>query len=159
MHVRNPIEWSVDLVKAAGTAVDAVSGGTRSRAELQALPTVRRIEPSDLGYALAKGLDDFAAYRTDVIFLCAVYPIVGLILARFAFGYDMLPLLFPLASGFALIGPFAAVGLYEISRQREQSKSVAWSDAFAVLHSHSLGPIIVLGLLLMAIFLIWLAMP
>jgi hypothetical protein len=82
---------------------------------------------ADLGDILARGLGDFGAYRTDVIYLCVVYPIVGLILARLAFGYDMLPLLFPLASGFALVGPFAAVGLYEMSRQREQGRKVTWA--------------------------------
>jgi uncharacterized membrane protein len=49
------------------------------------------------------------------------------------------------------------VGLYEISRQRERGESVTWSDAFAVFHSHSLGAIVVLGLVLMAIFLMWLS--
>jgi uncharacterized membrane protein len=156
MHIRNPIEWSLDFVRSAGSAVDSVTHVGPYR-EGKAVPSVRRIGLSDLGDALAKGLDDFAAYRTDVIFLCAIYPIVGLVLARLAFGYDMLPLLFPLASGFALIGPFAAVGLYEISRQRERGRSVTWSDAFAIFHSHSLGAIVVLGLLLMAIFLMWLS--
>jgi len=156
MHIRNPVEWSLDLIRSAGSVVDSVTHVGPYR-EGEALPSIRRIELSDLGDALAKGLDDFAANRTDVIFLCAIYPIVGLILARLAFGYDMLPLLFPLASGFALIGPFAAVGLYEISRQRERGGSVTWSDAFAVFHSHSLGAIVVLGLLLMAIFLMWLS--
>jgi uncharacterized membrane protein len=156
MHIRNPVEWSLDFVRSTGSIVESVSHVGVS-ADEEALPAIQRIELSDLGDALAKGLDDFAAYRTDVIFLCAIYPIVGLILARLAFGYDMLPLLFPLASGFALIGPFAAVGLYEISRQRERGGSVTWSDAFAVLHSHSLGAIVVLGLLLMAIFLMWLS--
>jgi uncharacterized membrane protein len=155
MHIRNPVEWSLDFVKSAGVIVDQISHAGLHAGE-EALPSIRRIELSDLGDALAKGLDDFAAYRTDVIFLCAIYPIVGLILARLAFGYDMLPLLFPLASGFALIGPFAAVGLYEISRERERGGSVTWSDAFAVLHSPSLGAIVVLGLLLMAIFTLWL---
>jgi len=157
MHIRNPIEWSVDFVKSAGSVVDSLShAGLHSRGEMHALPAIRRIKPSDLGYALSRGFDDFAAYRTDVVFLCAIYPIVGLILARLTFGYDMLPLLFPLASGFALIGPFAAVGLYEISRQRELVGRVNWSDAFTVLRSHSLGPIVVLGLLLIAIFVMWL---
>lgn len=155
MHIRNPVEWSLDFVRSAGSVVDSVTHVGPYR-EGEALPSIRRIELSDLGDALAKGLDDFAAYRTDVIFLCAIYPIVGLVLARLAFGYDMLPLLFPLASGFALIGPFAAVGLYEISRERERGGGVTWSDAFAVFHSRSLGPIVVLGLLLMVIFLMWL---
>jgi uncharacterized membrane protein len=106
--------------------------------------------------ALARGFDDFGGFRTDVIFVCAIYPVIGWVLARLAFGYEMLPLLFPLASGFALVGPFAAVGLYEMSRRREQGLSATWADAFAVVHSPSFGAIVVLGLLLMAIFLLWL---
>jgi uncharacterized membrane protein len=105
---------------------------------------------------LARGLGDFGAYRTDVIFICVIYPVVGLVLARLAFGYDMLPLLFPLASGFALVGPVAAVGLYEMSRRREQGVSITWADAFGVVSSPAFGAIAVLGLLLLAIFLLWL---
>src|SRR5205823_2806301 len=106
--------------------------------------------------ALARGVDDFAAFRTDVAFLCIVYPIVGLVLARLVFGYDVLPLLFPLASGFALIGPVAAVGLYEMSRRREAGLEAGWADAFGVFRSPAFGSIVLFGLLLMAIFLVWL---
>ncbi|MCW3476175.1 DUF2189 domain-containing protein [Limobrevibacterium gyesilva] len=119
-------------------------------------PTVRRISVDDVRDALARGYEDFSANRTDVIFLCVMYPVLGLVLGRAASGYDLLPLLFPLASGFALVGPFAAVGLNEMSRRREQGASVRWIDAFGVLRSPSIGSIILLGMLLMGIFLIWL---
>jgi uncharacterized membrane protein len=158
MAVRNPIEWAVDQLKTATLAVGSASRNVYHTDEnLQSLvPAVHRIEPADLVDALARGLDDFASYRTDVIFVCIIYPVVGLVLARMAFGYDMLPLLFPLASGFALIGPIAAVGLYEMSRRHEQGAEVSWADAFGVFRSHSLTAIILLGLLLTVIFGLWL---
>jgi uncharacterized membrane protein len=121
-----------------------------------AVPTVRRIGLADLRAALARGVEDFEANRTDVIFLCVIYPLLGLILGRLASGYGLLPLIFPLASGFALIGPFAAVGLNEMSRRREQGRITSWVDAFGVLRSPSIGAVMLLGLLLIAIFLPWL---
>ena len=51
--------------------------------------TVRRIGFADLKDALSEGLADFNAMPTHAIFLCAIYPIIGLILARVAFGYSI----------------------------------------------------------------------
>ncbi|HYM29816.1 MAG TPA: DUF2189 domain-containing protein [Candidatus Cybelea sp.] len=157
MTIRNPIEWTFDQFKMTAVAVGstwrAVSGISE---DLHApMPAVRRIRIGDLREALARGFADFGACRTDVIFLCIIYPIVGLVLARVAVGNDMLPLLFPLASGFALVGPAAAVGLYELSRRREQSVDARWQDAFSVARSPSFGAILALGLLLVALFAAW----
>src|ERR1700730_4314816 len=154
MTIRNPIEWGADTIRLANEAVEATGRAVGGDASL---PTIRRIGIGDLRQVLARGFDDFATYRTDVIFICAVYPLAGLFLARLAFGYEMLPLLFPIASGFALIGPVAAVGLYEMSRRREQGAEVTWAEAFGVVRSPSFGAIVVLGLLLMTVFLVWLA--
>jgi uncharacterized membrane protein len=122
----------------------------------QAPPAVRRIKASDIRDVLVKGLGDFGACRTDVIFMCLIYPVAGIVLTRLTFGYHMLPLLFPLASGFALVGPVAAVGLYEMSRRREQGIRITWVDAFSVIRSPGFGAILVLVLVLLAIFLLWL---
>lgn len=120
-------------------------------------PAVRRISPADLKAALRAGFDDFWAMPTHVVFVALIYPIVGLALARLVFGLDVLPLLFPLAAGFALIGPFAALGLYELSRRREAGLDTAWKHAFGVVRSPSFPAILALGGLLVVIFLVWIA--
>ena len=83
------------------------------------------------------------------------YPAVGMLLAWIALDRNLLPLLFPVASGFALIGPVAAVGLYEMSRQREMGVEPDWAHAFAVVKSPSFGAILVLGLMLGGVFVVW----
>ena len=77
--------------------------------------TIRTIGLSDLRQALRLGWEDFNAVPSHAIILCVIYPVLGLVLARAVFGYAVLPLLFPIAAGFALIGPFAALGLYELN--------------------------------------------
>ena len=156
-HIRHPLEWGADQLRTANLAVERASHYLHGPTESGGALPVRKIELADLADVLASGLRDFAAYRTDVIFLCIIYPLAGLLLAAFAFGYDMLPMLFPLASGFALIGPVAAVGLYEMSRRREQGVDITWADAFGVVSAPAFGAILVLGLILLAIFLLWLA--
>jgi len=157
MTIKNPIEWSgarfVDaahFVQAAGRSIHHVQDTIHAPE-----PAVRRIRVVDLWDVLRKGIDDFGAYRSDVLFLCTIYPVIGLILARFAGGFDLIPLLFPLASGFAIVGPFAAVGLYEMSRLREQGVEARWMNAFDVFKAPAIGAISVLGLLLILIFLAW----
>jgi uncharacterized membrane protein len=125
--------------------------------EIPSRPSIRRIGFADLKDALAEGFDDFMAMPTHAMFLCAIYPIIGLVLARLAFGYSILPLLYPLASGFVLVGPLAALGLYELSRRREAGLPGEATHAFDVVRSSSVGAIVALGLLLLVIVGVWLA--
>jgi uncharacterized membrane protein len=156
--IRNPVEWTIDQLRHAAEAARSTRRsilGTEAGADTL-LPAVRRIAVADLRDALASGLDDFRAFRTDVVFLCVVYPVIGILLSSFAFRQDLLPLLFPLVSGFALVGPVAAIGLYELSRRREQGIPATWADAFSRIGSPAFGAIVVLGLGLLVIFLLWL---
>jgi uncharacterized membrane protein len=158
MLIRNPVGWGSNYLGLAAAAVmSTIHAIHRPEESLRApLPVVRRIELADLKDALTKGFQDFAACRTDVLFLCVIYPIIGLVLARLVIGQGLFQMLFPLASGFALIGPFIGIGLYEMSRRREHGETVSWATTFQVLRSPSASAIAGLGLLLTAIFLAWL---
>ncbi|MBV9812387.1 MAG: DUF2189 domain-containing protein [Acetobacteraceae bacterium] len=121
-----------------------------------ATPAVRHIALHDLGEVLRQGWRDFQAAPTHLVFLCLIYPVVGLLLGRIASGENAIPLLYPLLAGFALIGPFAAVGIYDLSRQREQGETISWRNAFDVLRSPRIAPILLLGAMLAALFVVWL---
>lgn len=120
------------------------------------LPTVRRITISDLFDALKRGAGDFWAKPSHYVFLGLIYPIVGLILTEWSSGSNAIQLIYPLMTGFALVGPFAAIGLYEMSRRLERGMDASWKRALDVRHSPALPSIAVIGIMLMAIFLLWL---
>src|ERR1700719_4012873 len=107
--------------------------------EAPAAPIIRTIGRPDLYEALRLGWEDFKAGASPGIIHCVIYPVLGLVLARTVLGYSVLPLLFPLAAGFALLGPFAALGLYELSRRRERGEPATASDALDVFRSPSFG--------------------
>ncbi|QOZ26108.1 DUF2189 domain-containing protein [Bradyrhizobium sp. CCBAU 51753] len=120
-------------------------------------PIIRTIGLSDLHQALRLGWEDFKAIPTHAIILCLIYPVLGLVLARTVHGYSVLPLLFPLAAGFALLGPFAAIGLYEMSRRRENGEEASAWTAMEVFRSPSFGAMLGVGTLLFALFVTWIA--
>jgi uncharacterized membrane protein len=126
-------------------------------ADGKSAPVIRTIGLADLHDALRLGWEDFKAVPSHAIMLCVIYPILGLVLARTVLGYSVLPLLFPLAAGFALVGPFAALGLYELSRRRERNEEASVWHATEVLRSPSFGAMLGLGTLLLTIFVVWVA--
>ncbi len=117
---------------------------------------IRKISVADLSDALRLGWKDFEAVPTHAIMLALIYPVLGLLLARITLGYAILPLLFPLAAGFALLGPFAALGFYDLSRRREEGEDPSASHALSVLTSPSIGAMLGLGGTLLVLFLVWL---
>jgi uncharacterized membrane protein len=166
--IRNPVEWVVDEVREVAGGVGQVGRSLqRTSAHLFDQPAaqslaVSKITVTDLKDVLAKGFDDFMAYRTDIIFLILVYPTISLVLAAAAFQYELIPLLFPLASGSVILGPFVGVFLYEMSRRREinlqrhHPDSHSWSNAVSVARSRNFGAILALGGILAALYLLWL---
>ncbi|TMV03778.1 DUF2189 domain-containing protein [Ruegeria sediminis] len=153
--IGNPVSW---FARNLGATSDHVTESVSQigSADTKHLPMVQTLTMQDLRACLRAGYDDFLAARADAVFVVLVYPLVGLIMVGFGLRMDMVPLLAPLVMGFALIGPVAAVGLYEISRRRERGDEVHWLDAFGVFRSPSFGAILALGFYLVMIFLVWL---
>jgi uncharacterized membrane protein len=116
---------------------------------------VRRIGPGDCLSALSEGRDDFFSMPTYPVFVGLFYAVAGIVLFAMTSLGNALHLAFPLVAGFALIGPFVAIGLYEMSRRRERGLAVTWRDAFTVLRSPALPSILAFGLILFAIFAAW----
>jgi uncharacterized membrane protein len=118
-------------------------------------PHINHIGLGDLGLSLKRGWQDFLAAPTQIFFLCLVYPVFGFVISRAAAGNALLPLVWPMLAGFALVGPVTALGLYEMSRKRELGVPVTWRDMFGVLKSPAIVGIFLLGLSLVATFVVW----
>jgi uncharacterized membrane protein len=121
------------------------------------LPRVRHLHFADLADVLRKGFDDFWVMPTHVVFLAFLYPLAGLIIGGVTYDNDTIQLLYPLASGFALLGPLAAIWMYELSRRREMGMDTSWRHAFDVFRSPSLPSIAALAALLLGLFIVWIA--
>lgn len=119
-------------------------------------PQIRRISMDDVRRALRLGYEDFSAMPSHALFLVVIYPIIGLLLGFATANAALMPLFFPLAAGFALLGPVAAIGLYEMSRRRERNESVSVSHALAVTRSPAFPSVIELASLLAILFVAWL---
>ena len=152
--IGNPVSWSAQRLAGVGHSLEAAAEGIGSHVTTR--PQVNQIGMRDIRAALRKGAEDFVALRSDVIFAVALYPVIGFILAAWIFNAGQLHLLFPLVAGFPLIGPVAAVGLYEMSRRREKGEETGWGAALTTLTGRVLGPVLTLGSLLVVIFFLWL---
>ena len=153
--IGNPLSWLLQGAETTGQHFGKTVGEMGS-SDVTELPQARRLSMDDLIHSLAAGLEDFAACRSDAMFLVLFYPVIGIALIVMSLSMNLLPLIVPMIMGFAILGPVAAVGLYEMSSRREAGFKPRWMDAFGVIRSPAFGAILVLGFYLAALFIIWL---
>ncbi len=118
-------------------------------------PVVRTIAASDIVDALGQGLRDFRAVPVFGLFFGGSYAIGGMLIVMTAFALDMSYLSYPLAVGFALVGPFFAVGLYEVSRRRETGADITWSGILGVVFAQRKRELGWMAFVTMFVLIIW----
>lgn len=119
------------------------------------LPAIRRIGASDIVDALAKGIRDFQAYPAYGLFFGGIYMLGGWLVLAAAFVWNKSYLVYPLAAGFVLIGPFVAVGLYEVSRRRELGEALTWRAVLGAVYAQSGKEISWMAFVTLFIFMVW----
>lgn len=116
----------------------------------------RALEMGDLRAALAAGWGDFRACPAFGLFFAAIYVVAGLLLYQVLVTRGAAAWLVPAAAGFPLLGPFVAVGLYEVSRCREASRPVRWGAVLGALRGHGDEQLLSMGVIVFVGFGFWL---
>ena len=123
--------------------------------EAQGVPAVRAAEWADLRAALGAGWTDFRAAPGLGLTIGALYMVGGWLLLWVLELREMRGLSFPVVAGFALIGPFAAVILYEISRRREIGQRFGWAEVPVMVRRTLRKQILYHGFILMFWLAVW----
>lgn len=154
--IGNPLSWAFSAIRSTFGYASSVAHSVGSPATASAeIPKIRTLTLDDLREALRKGWMDMMTFRSDVVFVCLLYPLIGGILVALSLKANSLQVVFPVLAGFALAGPVAAVGLYEISRRREKGLPTSWLAYLDVIKSPKFGGVLILSLFHVVIFLVW----
>lgn len=131
------------------------TSGADAAPPLRKEPVVNRIALADVFDALAAGLRDFQGAPLYGLFFGGIYAAGGLLIVAIATKLGMSYLTYPTAAGFALIGPFVAVGLYEVSRRREAGLPLSWPGVLGVVVEQSRRELGWMAFVTLFVFVVW----
>ena len=117
--------------------------------------SVNKISTKDIWGSLHLGWKDFLQKPSHYFFAITLYPFMGMVLYFFMAGENWIQLLFPMLTGFALLGPFVALFLYEVSRRLEKGLEPSWAEGFNSIKSSAILEILILGVMLAGLFCAW----
>lgn len=126
--------------------------------ETRAMPEIAELDFSDLKVALVKGLADFRKAPTCGITFSSLFAALGIVLYLQMLVWQSDWSIVPIAAGFPLIGPFIAVGMYEISRLLEKGETVNWTTVLQAIYHERKRQIPSMAFVVLFIFLIWVYM-
>ncbi|WP_425090850.1 DUF2189 domain-containing protein [Tropicimonas sp. S265A] len=101
--------------------------------EHPALPTVNKVTTEDITASLKAGFSDFLARPFMSGFFGLFYAVFGILLVWTLVWLGKIWMIIPAVIGFPLVAPFAAAGLYEMSRRLQRNESFGWSEILTVM--------------------------
>lgn len=119
------------------------------------IPGVRAVTAADIRTALAAGWSDFIHAPQFGLFFGGIYAISGLLILASLTVFDVPWMIIPIAVGFPLIGPFVAVGLYEVSRRRAASEPLQWKAILSVVFRQRNRQLGWMAFVVLFIFWVW----
>lgn len=122
------------------------------------LPTVNSITKDDVREAFKAGLSDFQKAPGYGLLIGLVFSIIGIAITWGLFGGETTYWIFPVAAGFPLIGPFAAVGLYEVSRRLETGEPLSWGAVLGAGFRQKNSQLPLFAVFTVFCFLVWIVL-
>ncbi|MCR9086270.1 MAG: DUF2189 domain-containing protein [Rhodobacteraceae bacterium] len=118
-------------------------------------PELRPITEDTIKAALRQGFADFKAAPAYGLFFGAVYFLGGILMWGLATYTGHAFYLILAAFAFPLIGPFAAIGLYEVSRRLQEGEELDWGGVLGVVFAQKDRQIPFLGAVIVFLVMIW----
>lgn len=119
-------------------------------------PVVNTVTPTDILECLDAGIRDFRAAPKYGLFFGAFYALAGWLLVSLVYYLEHPYLVYPLATGFALFAPFAATGLYDVSRRLERGEPLSWAHVLSSVRAVSGKELAWMAVVTVFTLIIWL---
>ena len=127
----------------------------KNRAAKPAVPAIRQLKKQDITLALKAGVSDFMASPLMSGCFGLFYAVFGLLFVWSLLGLGQFWLIVPAIVGFPLVAPFAAAGLYEMSRRRQAKAPFGWRDILAVMAAQRRREMGWMAFVTLFIFWVW----
>lgn len=119
------------------------------------MPEVMPLTVADIRACLMQGITDFAKAPRFGLFFGGIFALIGMIITLALVRWNMAWMVYPFAIGFPLIGPFAAAGLYEVSRRLESGETLTWSAILSVVWAQRRRELSWMAFTMLFFFWVW----
>ncbi|MCB1381005.1 MAG: DUF2189 domain-containing protein [Alphaproteobacteria bacterium] len=130
--------------------------GAAARAKRAPSHTINAITHSDVLRSLRDGLRDFQRAPAYGLFFGLAYAAFGWFILYLMIVLDIGSYAYPMVTGFALVAPFAAAGLYEISRRLEAGEPLTWAAIFGCIFGRGGKAVGIMAIVTTFSYIIWL---